>query len=251
MAGALRALGHRPRNPVQFDTHQSCFGGEWLPKILSRNGGSAVMSSARREARAIPAAGLSAAEQRSNAHYAAPAFGQGQFGLGLRCQSCRDRCRYRLRLPPRPRPNLPLPFRKLFSVNTLDHLSRICGREHARPGRGGIRPRVPSYERRCAEASLELFPTRQDFPRGAENCARGGRAPHSLRSEDDEPSQPAETDDGPLIAGPFFRMFRPQRLSPLASIPAIRRITDADSVTVFAKLCLFSSYAFAPRHFQT
>ena len=40
---------------------------------------------------------------------------------------------------------------------------------------------------------------------------------------------------------PFFQVSRPQRLSPLASIPAIRRITDADSVTVFAKLYLFSS----------
>ena len=50
---------------------------------------------------------------------------------------------------------------------------------------------------------------------------------------------------------PFFHVSRPQRLSPLASIPAIRRITDADSVTVFAKLYLPSSYAFAPRHLQT
>ncbi len=44
-----------------------------------------------------------------------------------------------------------------------------------------------------------------------------------------------------FITRPFFHVSRPQRLSPLASIPAIRRITDADSVTEFAKLYLFSS----------
>ena len=55
----------------------------------------------------------------------------------------------------------------------------------------------------------------------------------------------------PFTTSPFFQVSRPQRLSPLASIPAIRRITDADSVTVFAKLYLFSSYAFAPRHLHT
>ncbi len=44
-----------------------------------------------------------------------------------------------------------------------------------------------------------------------------------------------------FATSPFFHVSRPQRLSPLASIPAIRRITDADSVTVFAKLYLFSS----------
>ena len=54
-----------------------------------------------------------------------------------------------------------------------------------------------------------------------------------------------------FATSPFFHVSRPQRLSPLASIPAINRITDADSVTVFAKLYLFSSYAFAPRHFAT
>ena len=50
---------------------------------------------------------------------------------------------------------------------------------------------------------------------------------------------------------PFYQVSSPQRLSPLASIPAIKRRTDADSVTVSAKLYLFSSYAFAPRHFAT
>ena len=53
-----------------------------------------------------------------------------------------------------------------------------------------------------------------------------------------------------FATSPFFHVSCPQRLSPLASIPAINRITDADSVTVFAKLYLFSSYAFAPRHLQ-
>ena len=52
-----------------------------------------------------------------------------------------------------------------------------------------------------------------------------------------------------FVTSPFFHVSCPQRLSPLSLIPAIRRITDADSVTVFAKLYLFSSYAFAPRHF--
>ena len=72
-----------------------------------------------------------------------------------------------------------------------------------------------------------------------------------LLSEDEEPSQPTGTNGGPLIAAPFLHVSWPQRLSPLASIPAISRITDADSVTVLAKLYLFSSYAFAPRHLQT
>ena len=54
-----------------------------------------------------------------------------------------------------------------------------------------------------------------------------------------------------FVTSPFYHVSWQQRLSPLASIPAIRRITDADSVTVFAKLYLFSSYALAPRHFTT
>ena len=48
---------------------------------------------------------------------------------------------------------------------------------------------------------------------------------------------------------PFFHVSRPQRLSPFASIPAINRITDGDSVTVFAKLYLFSSVHICPKAF--
>ena len=54
-----------------------------------------------------------------------------------------------------------------------------------------------------------------------------------------------------LTTSPFSHVSWQQRLSPLSSIPAIKRITDEDSVTVFAKLYLPSSYAFAPRHFTT
>jgi hypothetical protein len=53
-----------------------------------------------------------------------------------------------------------------------------------------------------------------------------------------------------FVTSPFFHVSCPQRLSPLASIPAISRITDADSVTVFAKLYLFSSYAIRPKAFR-
>ena len=49
-----------------------------------------------------------------------------------------------------------------------------------------------------------------------------------------------------FTTSPFFQVSWQQRLSPLASIPAIRRITDADNVTVFAKLYLFSSYYLPP-----
>ncbi|MCU0784380.1 MAG: hypothetical protein MUF81_10120 [Verrucomicrobia bacterium] len=57
---------------------------------------------------------------------------------------------------------------------TLDHLSRICGSGRTEP-RG-----------------LLVSP---------------------LCSEDEEPSQPTGTDDGPLIAGPFLHVSWPQRLS--------------------------------------
>jgi len=48
-----------------------------------------------------------------------------------------------------------------------------------------------------------------------------------LFNEDEEPSQPTGTDKGPLIAGPFLHVSWPQRLSPLASIPALSRLTGA------------------------
>jgi hypothetical protein len=53
-------------------------------------------------------------------------------------------------------------------------------------------------------------------PYGRQDACRYNSSP--LCSEDEEPSQPTGTDDGPLIAGPFLPVSWPQRLSPLASI---------------------------------
>ena len=52
--------------------------------------------------------------------------------------------------------------------------------EHARLGRDGTRLASRASHDVIQPASLELFRTTHDFPRGAENSARGGRVPFSI-----------------------------------------------------------------------
>jgi hypothetical protein len=52
--------------------------------------------------------------------------------------------------------------------------------EHARHGRGGMRLASRTSHDVIQSAGMERFRTTHGFPRGAENSARGGRAPHSI-----------------------------------------------------------------------
>jgi hypothetical protein len=98
-----------------------------------------------------------------------------------------------------------------------------------------------------ADCRYCFCPTVGDMPLLSRNSHHARRQRGGLIANPTLPSNRARR----FRTRPIFHVSRPQRLSPLASIPAINRITDADSVTVFAKLYLFSSYAFAPRHFTT